>query len=133
MATAPSTTAPKISRAGYAAFSKPVTVTKLVNDPSLYDGVAVNLSAEIVNFLQDDADQTTAMNVSDPDDPTSIMYIQLSGSADVSKMNKTDLLTIWGKGAGSARGKNAFGATINESVVNEAYLTDRTTGYQDQG
>ena len=87
--------------------------------------------ATIDGFLQDSSGDTTAMNVSDPNDPSSTVYIQLSSYADVTKMNKNDSVTIWGDGQGSHSGKNAFGGSINVSVVSEVYLSDATTGYND--
>lgn len=46
-------------------------------------------------------------------------------------MNKGDPVTVWGDGQSTVSGKNAFGATINESAVSETYLTDGTSGYVD--
>lgn len=117
--------------AGYKASAQNVTVSHLVNDPSIYDGTVVTFTGTIVNFLQDSSGVTTAMNVSDPNDPTSIVYVQLSPTADVTQMNKSDTVTIWGDGQGTASGTNAFGATINVSAVSETYLTNTSTGYSD--
>jgi hypothetical protein len=108
-----------------------VTVSQQVNSPSTYDGTSVTFQATIVNFLQDSSGDTTAMNVSDPNDVTSELYVQLSLYADVTQMNKGDTITIWGDGQGTVSGKNAFGGTITEAAVTEVYLTDTTTGYVD--
>ena len=117
--------------ADYEASCTAATVSQQVNSPGSYDGTSVTFQATIVNFLQDSSGDTTAMNVSDPNDITSLMYIQLSDYADVTQMNKGDTVTIWGDANGDISGKNAYGGTINESSAYEVYLTDTTTGYAD--
>jgi hypothetical protein len=46
-------------------------------------------------------------------------------------MNKGDSVTIWATGEGIVSGKNDYGGSINEAAVQEDYLTDTTTGHQD--
>ena len=115
----------------YESSATTATVSQLVNSPSTYNGETVTFSANIVNFLQDDSGNTTAMNVSDPNDPSSLLYVQLSKTADVTQMSKGDTITVWGDGLGDVQGKNSFGGTINESSVSEVYLNDTTNNYQD--
>ena len=117
--------------ANYEGSCTAVAISQLVNSPSTYDGTSVTFQATIVNFLQDSSGNTTAMNVSDPNDITSVLYVQLSLYADVTQMNKGDTITIWGDAAGTISAKNAYGGTINESAAVEVYLTDTTTGYAD--
>lgn len=127
--TSPSTTG--MTPAEYKAAAQAVTVSQLANDPNNYNGETVTFTAQIANFLQDSAGDTTAMNVIDPSDPTSLVYVQLGTFAVVTQMNKSDTVVIWGDGQGLMSGKNAYGATIHESAVNETYLSDSTSGYQD--
>jgi hypothetical protein len=117
--------------AGYQATSTRVTIAQLANSPSTYDGTTVSFKATIVNFLQDSTGATTAMNVSDPNDFTSLVYVQLGTFADVTQMNKGDTVTIWGDGMGDISGTNAYGGSINESAITEVYLVDPTSGYAD--
>lgn len=109
----------------------PVTVSQIVNDPAIYYPGAVTFTATIDDFLQNSSGETAAMNVTDPNDPTSVLYVQLSLWADVTQMNKGDTVVIWGTGEGTVSGKNGFGGSIQEAAVQENYLTDTTTGYQD--
>jgi ribose 5-phosphate isomerase RpiB len=108
-----------------------VTVSQIVNDPAIYYPGAVTFTATIDDFLQNSSGETAAMNVTDPNDPTSVLYVQLSLWADVTQMNKGDTVVIWGTGEGTVSGKNGFGGSIQEAAVQENYLTDTTTGYQD--
>ncbi|MDQ1394555.1 MAG: hypothetical protein QOF30_3532, partial [Acidimicrobiaceae bacterium] len=55
-----------------------VTVSQIVNNPATYNGRAIRFSARTINFLQDASGITTAMNVTDPNDPSSVLYVQLS-------------------------------------------------------
>ena len=117
--------------AGYESSCQSVTVTQMANDPSTYKGSSVTFPATIVDFVQDSSGNTTAMNVSDPNDATSLVLVQLSPTAEIGKMNKGDSITVWGDGSGSMTGTNSYGGTIHEATVNEVYLTDHATGYQD--
>jgi hypothetical protein len=117
--------------ADFEATAQAVAVSKLVNSPSTYNGSTVSFTATIVNFLQDSSGNTTAMNVSDPTDFSSLVYVQLSSTADVTKMNKGDTIKIWGDGSGTVSGTNAYGGSINESAVTEVYTQDITSGYLD--
>jgi hypothetical protein len=38
---------------------------------------------------------------------------------------------FYGLGGGSASGKNAFGGTISESLVEAIYINDITSGYKE--
>jgi hypothetical protein len=116
--------------ASYKASARQITVSQLSNDPSAYKGT-VTFEATIVNFVQNPSGKTVAMNVSDPNDPSSFAMVLLSSSASVPQMNKGDSVTIWGTGDGARQYQNYYGATINEATVTEVYLTDTTTGYQD--
>lgn len=132
--TSPPTTAPPSQAQIVQQFessAQAATVSQLANDPSNYDGLVVSFTATISNFLQDSSGDTTAMNVSDPNDPSSVVYVQLSNTADVTQMNKGDTVVIWGDGQGSISGKNDFGGTVNEGAVTETYLTDQTSSYSD--
>lgn len=135
--TAPPATSPPTTQSqaqivqGYQNSTTSVTASQLANDPSTYKGQGVTFTGTIDTFLQDSSGNTTAMNVADPNDPTSVIYVQLSNTADVTQMNKGDTVVIWGDALGSVSGKNAYGGTINQSAVNEVYLTDQTTNYSD--
>lgn len=108
-----------------------MTVSQIVNNPATYNGRAIRFSARTINFLQDASGITTAMNVTDPNDPSSVLYVQLSPGADPTKMNKGDMITVWGFGVGTLSAKNAFGAAIIAPAVSEIYLSDAKTGYED--
>ncbi len=131
----PTTSPPAVSQAQivqkYEATAQNVPVSDLAKDPSQYNGKTVTVTATIYDFLQDSSGNTTAMNVQDPNDPSSDLYVQLSNSANVTKMNKGDTIVIWGDGAGVVSATNAFGGAINEATVSEVYLSDQTTGYND--
>jgi hypothetical protein len=107
------------------------TITQMADDPSHYNGESVAFTGTIDSFLQDSSGDTTAMNVSDPNDPTSTVYVQLSSTADVTQMSKEDTVMIWGDAQGTVSGKNAFGGTVTQAAVTEVYLTDSTSGYSD--
>ena len=117
--------------AAYEASCQHVTVSQMQKQPATYKGSPLTFSAVIVNFLQDSSGNTGAMNVADPTDGSSIAYVQLSSSAQVAHMNKGDKITVWGHGGGALSGQNAYGGTINEAAVDEVYLGDATSGYQD--
>jgi hypothetical protein len=108
-----------------------MSISKLDDDPSIWTSEPLELNGTIVNFLQDSSGLTTAMNVADPNDPGSVVYVQLSAWADVTQMNKGDSVTIWATGEGVVSGQNDFGGSINEAAFQEDYMTDTTTGYQD--
>ena len=128
-----SSSPPTTTQADVVSGAQQVTVSQLVNDPSQYNGSDVTFQGTIVNFLQDSSGNTGAMNVADPNDGTSVVYIDLTqGSADVSQMSKGDSITIWGVGAGTTSTKNAFGGSINVSVITEAQLDDTTSNYTDK-
>jgi hypothetical protein len=134
MTVAPTPTPPTtVSEDSYKSSAQQVTISQLVNNPLNYDGSAVTFTGTVVNFLQDSSGATTAMNVNDPNDITSIVYVQFSPTADPTQMNKNDSVQIWGDGIGTTQGPNAFGATVNVSSVQERYLTDTSTNYNDHG
>ena len=129
-ATSPSTTqAPQQTPAQYEASAAQIGISQLVNDPSAYNGQVVAFSGTIANFLQDDSGNTTAMNLYDGTDPTSVVYVQLANSADVTQMSKGDNVEVFGVGEGSVSGKNSFGGTVNQAAVTEVYINDLTNGY----
>lgn len=105
-------------------------MSQLSNDPSAYMGT-VTFDATIVNFVPNASGETVAMNVVDPNDLSSLAMVVLSPTASIPHMNKGDSVIIWGTGDGYQQYTNNYGATINEATVTEVYLTDTTTGYQD--
>ena len=118
------------ARAAYKASAQPVTVSQLVNDPSYYNGDVVEVGGTIVSFVHDSSGDPVGMNLSGTD-AVADLYVQLSSTADVTQMNTGDTVTIWGDGAGTTSGTNAFGATLNFATIDEVYLTDATSGYTD--
>jgi hypothetical protein len=116
----------------YESSAKSVTIANLVKAPNAYGfGQTFEFAGIVANFLQDSSGNTTAMTISDPNDLTSFIYVQISPTCDVTKINKGDKVTIWGDGNGMVTGKNAFGTTVNEFSIIETYLADNATGYKD--
>ena len=125
------TAVPTESAIEYRNSAKNVSVANLAKDPNSYKGQSVKFQAIILNFVQDSSGNTAGANVSDPNDYSSVIQIAFSPNLSVQDMNKNDTITVWGQGAGSFSGTNAFGATIQEGAVEELYLHDSTTGYND--
>lgn len=117
--------------AQYKASAQHVTVADIAKDPNSYKGTVVTFTAKVVDFVQDSSGNTSAANISDPDDYSSMIQIAFGPLFEVEKVNKGDIVTVWGKGLGSFNGQNGFGATITEGEVGEVYLTDSTSGYVD--
>lgn len=91
----------------------------------------MTFQAVVVNFVPDSNGNNAAANVADPNDYSTVVLIKFSTLLSVQKINKGDSITVWGQGDGSLTGTNAFGATIHEGAVQELYLHDSTTGYND--
>ncbi len=125
------TAVPTESANEYRNSAKNISVADVAKDPNSYKGQSVKFQAIILNFVQDSSGNTAGANVSDPSDYSSVIQIEFSPNLSVQGMNKNDTVTVWGQGAGSFSGTNAFGATIQEGGVDELYLHDSTTGYND--
>jgi len=121
---------PAVVKANYKSGATDVTVSDIAKDPSYYKNLTVKFTGTILNFVQDSSGNTSGANVSDPND--SIIQVVFSPFVEIQSINKSDSITVWGKGLGSATGTNAFGGTIREGVVQEVYLNDTTSGYTDE-
>jgi len=122
---------PTESASQYRDAAQQVSVSDIAKDPNAYKSNSVVFQAVIVSFVHDSSGNTAGANVVDPNDYSSIIQIVFSPFASVQDMNKNDTITVWGQGAGSFTGTNAFGATIQEGGVQELYLHDSATGYND--
>jgi hypothetical protein len=104
------------------------TVADIDKNGSAESGKFVHFTASIVNFVKDSSGTTAGANVTDGNGTD--IQIAFNPDANINQMNTGDAIEVWGISQGVASGQNAFGATIQESVVGEMYLTDQTSGYQ---
>lgn len=116
--------------ANYKQRCESLSVSQIANDPAVYQGSDVTFQGTIVKFVQDSSGNATGIDVSDPNNPLSIIYVELV-LADPTQLNDGDTVTVWGKDTGVISGTNAFGATVTNASVEEMYLTDSTDGYVD--
>lgn len=108
-----------------------MTVAGIAKDPNSYKGQTVKFDAVILNFVQDSNGNTAGANVSDPNDYSSFIQIEFTPGLSVKNINKGDTVAVWGQVLGAFSGTNAYGGTITEGAVQEVYLHDTNTGYND--
>jgi hypothetical protein len=104
------------------------TVAAIDKNGSDEAGKNVNFNATIVNFVKDDSGKTAGANVTDGNGTT--IQIAFAPTTDITQLNAGDMIEVWGVSQGVSSGQNAFGATIQEAVVFEMFITDKTNGYQ---
>jgi hypothetical protein len=115
---------------GFPMDAESVTVANLAKAPSTYEGKKITFTCTVAGFAKDKSGNATAVNCSDPNDYSS--FVQVATSAfDMTKINLQDTVRFYGLGGGSASGKNAFGGTISESLVEAIYINDITSGYKE--
>ncbi len=94
-------------------------------------GTDEHFTCSIVNFVKDSTGTTAGANVTDPSSSSgSFVQVAFTPGTDITRLNKGDILEVWGTNQGASSGTNAFGATIQEVVVQAQYMKDQTTGYQ---
>ena len=110
------------------------TVTDLDKNGSNWTDKPVHFTAVISTLVKDSSGNTAGANVSDPaNEFGKDIQVGFPANTDISKLNTGDTIEVWGIDGGTQSGANAFGATVQEVVVGASYLTDTTTGYQDNG
>ena len=117
----------------YERATTPTTVGDLATDPGSYADRTVAFSGVIKTFVLDSSGGALAMYVSEPTDPSTVVLIQLSEYDDVTRIDTGDTVVIWGNATGRVDYANTLGQPPEVTNVDEAYLTDSTSGYQDMG
>jgi len=131
--TAPAQSAAQIESA-YKASTTDTTVSGVDKNGSSWTGKDVHFTAVISGLVKDDSGNTAGANVSDPTNEFGHdIQVGFPAGTDINKLNQGDTIEVWGTDGGTQSGANAFGATVQEVVVGASYLTDTTTGYQDNG
>jgi len=117
----------------YESATTATTVAQLAANPAAYAGRSVAFTAVIAAFVLDSSGGAMAMYVSEPATPTTVVLVQLSQSDDVTRINTGDTVVIWGDATGRVNYANTIGQPADVTNVNQVYLSDRTSGYQDTG
>ncbi len=115
----------------YESGTTPTSVAALAADPAATAGKGVAFTGVITQFAVDSTGGATAMYVSDPGAPTPVVLVQISVYDDPTQLNIGDTVVIWGDAAGDVDFENTVGEPTDVSEVEEVYLSDRTSGYQD--
>ncbi len=123
------TPVPKDSN-GFPMDAETVTVAALDKAPSNYDGKKVIFTCTVASFAKDDSGNAAAVNCSDPNDFSSLVQVGTTGF-DMTQINQLDRIKVYGLGMGSAKGKNAFGGEVSETLVMGLYINDLTSGYKE--
>lgn len=104
-----------------------VIVSQIAKEPSQYNNKWLIFTCDVASFAKGSSGNATAINCSDPNDITSIIQIDASGW-DLTQINQGDTINVYGQGEGSFSGQNAFGTTVQESLVFGLYFNDTTNG-----
>jgi len=107
-----------------------VTVSTLAKVPSDYRGKSVYFTCIVGSFPKDSTGDAAAINCLDPNDYSSAVQIDATGW-DLTKINQSDTIRVYGTGDGSFTGQNAYGAQVSEAAVFGLYVNDLTSGYDD--
>jgi hypothetical protein len=90
-----------------------------------------HFTGKILNFVKDSTGNTAGANVTDLDASSpSVIQVAFPANTDVTQLNAGDVLEVWGNNQGVSSGPNAFGATVQEAVMEARYMNDQTTNYQ---
>jgi hypothetical protein len=117
----------------YERATTPTTVADLAADPGSFADRNVAFTGVIKTFVVDGSGGALAMYVSEPTSPSTVVLIQLSEYDDVTRIDTGDTVVIWGGATGRVDYANTLGQPTFVTNVDEMYLTDRTSGYQDMG
>jgi len=118
-----------LSESDFKALSTDTTVDTLDKDGNQDKGLNVHFTCTIMRFVKDSNGNTAGANV-DQGLTASVIQVAFPSGTDLNKLNTGDTLEVWGMDEGTFSGPNLFGATVQEVVVQAAYMTDQTTGYQ---
>jgi len=111
----------------------PTTVAQLATDPTATAGSRVAFTGVIVAFATDSSGGATAMYVSTPGAPSQVVLVQLSPYDEVTRITTGDTVVIWGDATGRVIYENTVGQPTEVTNVDQVYLSDETSGYQDTG
>lgn len=90
----------------------------------------VHFTAQILNFVKDDSGNTAGANVDTPNSfSTSVIQVAFPVGTDLSQLNQSDIIEVWGIDDGTSSGQNAFGGTVQEVGITALYMSDLTTNY----
>jgi hypothetical protein len=117
----------------YESATTPTTVAQLAASPGAFASHSVAFTGTIVAFAVNDSGGAEAMYVSEPGAPSTVVLVQLSPYDDVTQITTGDTVTIWGDATGQVDYANTVGQPSVLTNVNQVYLADRTSGYQDTG
>ncbi len=130
-ATPEPTRSPAQLAAAYKSKTTSTTVTTIDKKGNNGQNDEVHFVCTIMSFVKNSSGNTATANVSDVGGYTgSLVQILFTPNTDVTQLNNNDIVEVWGSDQGVATGTNAFGATVQEVVVQVTYLTDKTTGYK---
>jgi hypothetical protein len=121
----------KFDANGFPEDAQQVTVADIAKVPSAYDGKKVVFTCDVVSFPKDNNGNAAGLNCTDPNDPASIVQVEMGTFDSTVKINSGDTVRVYGIGQGAATGKNAFGGDVIEALILELHLNDTTTGYQE--
>ena len=115
----------------YKANATNTDVASLDKNGSAGQGTDVHFICTIVRFVKDSTGVTAGANVTDSASSSgSFIQVIFTPSTDITKLNTGDVLEVWGNDQGASSGTNAFGATIQEVVIQAQYMIDQTTVYR---
>ena len=106
-----------------------VTVADIYKTPNSYSGKSLIFTCSVSGFPKDEKGDVGALNCDDPNDFTSNVQIGIGSTVDVTKINESDTIKVYGMGTGAIQGKNAYGGDITTGGVIGLYIDDLTTGY----
>ena len=131
--TAPPAQAPSGDVYQYETGAAATSVAQLAADPAGGAGRRVVFTGVIAAFAVDGSGGAVAMYVRDPSSPSTVVLVQLSQYDEVTRIDTGDTVVVWGDATGRVTYANSVGQPTDVTNVDEMYLTDRTSGYQDTG
>lgn len=127
------TPTPQVSPAQYKASAKSVTITDIAANPNSYLGASVTFKGQVVGLLKNSTGAIAGVDLADPNNQSAIIQVNYTPFVTPASVKVGDTLTIWGQGTGSFISINGLGSSFSEGAVNEIYLHDATSGYEDNG
>jgi hypothetical protein len=127
-ATPEPTQSPAQVETAYKAGTTDTTVATLDKDGAADMGNDVHFTCTIVAFVKDSSGTTAGANVTDASG--SFVQVIFTPGTDITQINTQDTIEVWGNDQGVSSGTNAFGATVQEVVIQASYMADQTTGYK---
>lgn len=130
---APATPVAAESPTEYKAITRGVQISDIASAPNTYLGVSVNFTGVVTGFYHDSTGEVAGIDVMDPHNASAIIQVNYTPYVTADKIKVGDSVTIWGQGTGSIFSVKGAGTTAAEGAVNEIYLHDATSGYDDNG